>query len=181
MRMAECADVLVDVRTHRSWLTHSGYTHAWHSQPPPVPHAHADTCSHPGRHDAQVLPGPDSRPARRRLEIPIRPGLHKHGLETAGRTRGRVGEPSGQWGGGVPTLPRLALPSPCLCHEVSSGIFHFIEKPRDWEGREMSELKSQPLAGPPAPAWTFSLTREGASLSRDSRGSSCPLLQGIFR
>ena len=60
MCLLECADVLVDVDTHRSWLTHSGCTHAWHSQATPVPHAHADMRSHPGRHDAQALPGPDT-------------------------------------------------------------------------------------------------------------------------
>lgn len=37
----------------------------------------------------------------------------------------------GQWGGGVPTLPCLALRSPCLFPEVSSGIFHFMEKPQN--------------------------------------------------
>lgn len=108
------------------------------------------------------------------MEIPIRPGLHKHGLETAGRACGRVGEHGGQWGGGVPTLPGLALPSLWrLCPEVSSGIFHFMEKPRGWEGREMFWVQD------PAPAWTFSLMLEGASWSCESR-FSCPLLLGFF-
>lgn len=46
----------------------------------------------PRRHDAQALPVPDSRPARRGLEIPLRPGLHKHGLQTAATG------PSYSWG-----------------------------------------------------------------------------------
>lgn len=33
--------------------------------------------------NAQPLPLPDCRPARRALEIPLGPGLHKHGLQTA--------------------------------------------------------------------------------------------------
>lgn len=148
MCLLECADVLVDVDTHRSWLTHSWCTHAWHSQATPVPHAHVDMRSHPGRHDAQALPGPDTRPARRRLEIPIRPGLHKHGLETA------PAEHAAGWGStvangvvGFPTLLCLALPSPCLCPEVSSGIFHFMEKPQDCVRREMF------WAQDPSPRW----------------------------
>lgn len=46
----------------------------------------------PRRHDAQALPVPDSRPARRGLEIPLGPGLHKHDLQTAATG------PSYSWG-----------------------------------------------------------------------------------
>lgn len=38
------------------------------------------------------------------------------------------------WWGPHPTL--LGCASPCLCPEVSSGIFHFMEKPQDWDWRE---------------------------------------------
>lgn len=82
--------------THTQAGSRTRGAHAWHSQPPPVPHAHADTRSHPGRHHAQALPGPDTRPARTRLEIPIRLGS----TNTVWRLR-----PQSPWQGGGARWP----------------------------------------------------------------------------
>lgn len=101
-------------RTHTELGSRTWGAHMRHSQPLPVPCAHTDTRSHPGRHDTQALPGPDARPSRRRLEIPIRPGLHKHGLDTVPAEPARQGGgapwPMGWWGP-HPTPPGSALPA----------------------------------------------------------------------
>lgn len=105
VRMSWCTQTHTEVGS-RTWGVHTQT-----SQPLAVPYAHADTRSHPGRLDTQALPGPDTRPARRRLEIPIRPGLHKHGLETVSA------EPAAGWGspmanGVVGSPPYPAWPCP---------------------------------------------------------------------
>lgn len=156
---AECADVPVHADTHRSGLMHLGCTHAAFAAParPLHPHRHALT---PWQ---TRYPGPP-RARRQAIQEATGNSYSARAPQTrsgycAGRARGRVGEHHGQWGGGIPTLPRLALPSRRrrLCPEVSNGIFHFAEKPRIGRGGRCSGPKIQPLAGPPAPAWTFLL------------------------
>lgn len=131
--------------------------HTRHSQPLLVPYAHADTRSHTGRHDTQALPGPDTRPARRQLEIPIQPGLHKHGLETV------PAEPTAGWGSTVANGVVGSPPYPAWpCPPSGASVLKFpVEFSILWRnrgvgrGRRYSGPKTQPLAGPPAPAWTF--------------------------
>lgn len=60
-----CVGIPVDVDTEAGSCTRVWHLHGI-GRSCPSPHAHADTRSHPGRHDAQALPGPDTRPARRR-------------------------------------------------------------------------------------------------------------------
>lgn len=178
---AECADVPVDADTHRSGLTHLGCTHAAFAAParPLRPHGHALT---PWQ---TRYPGPP-RARRQAIQEATGNSYSARAPQTwsgycAGRARGRVGEHHGQWGGGVSTLPRLALPSRRrrLCPEVSNGIFHFVEKPRVGRGGRGSGPKIQPLAGPPAPCLDISLMLEGDSWSCESHHSCC-LLQGNF-
>lgn len=84
--------------------------------------------------------------------------------DRAGRAGSRVGEHSGQWGGGIPTLPRLALPS------GASALKFPVEFSILWRNRGIgrggrcSGPKTQSPAGPPAHAWTFSLMLGGVSL-----------------
>lgn len=139
--------------------SHTWGAHMRHSQPLLVPYAHADTRSHPGRHDTQALPGPDTRPARRQLEIPIQPGLHKHGLETV------PAEPTAGWGSTVANGVVGSPPYPAWpCPPSGASVLKFpVEFSILWRscgvgrGRRCTGPKTQPLAGPPAPAWTFLL------------------------
>lgn len=155
--MLGCADIPVDVDTRRSWLMHSGCTLAWHWQAPPVPprpRGHALTpwqtrCPGPpraGHQASQEATGNSNQawaPQTRSGDCPS-------------RARSRVGEQCGQWGGGVPTLLCLAVRSPCLCPEVSSGIFHFMEKPQDWDWRERFWAQDAAPCWAPSPGLNIS-------------------------
>lgn len=166
--------------THRSGLTHLGCTHAdvAASGSPLRPCRHALTpwqTRYPGppraRHQASQEATGNSDPA---WAPQTRSG------DCVGRARCRVGEPHGQWGGGVSTLPCLALPSQRrLCPEISSGIFHFMKKPRGWEGREMFWAQDPAPCWAPRPGLDISLMLEGTSWSYESH-LFCPVLQGIF-
>lgn len=176
MFTAECANVSVDSYTHRRGLTHLGCTHAAFtaSAGPLRPHGHALTpwqTRYPGppraRHQASQEATGNSNPA---WAPQTRSG------DGARRAHCRVGEHRGQWGGGVPTLPRLALPSQRrLCPEVSSGIFHFMEKPRGWEEKEMFWAQDPAPCWAPSPGLDISLMLKGASWSCENH-LSYPLL-----
>lgn len=91
--------------------------------------------------------------------------------DCAGRARSRVGKRDGQWGGGVPTLPAW-LCSPCGVSALKFPVeFSILWRNRGvGRGGRSSGLKTQPLAGPPAPAWTFSLLLEGVTSPVPSQG-----------
>lgn len=180
MCTAECVALPRWTQTHTEVGPHLGCTHAAFaaSAGPLRPGGHALTpwqTRYPGppraRHQASQEATGNSNPA---WAPQTRSG------DCARRAHCRVGEHRGQWGSGVPTLPRLALPSQRrLCPEVSSGIFHFMEQPPCWEGKEMFWAQDPVPCWAPSPGLGISLMLEGASWSCESY-LSCPLLQGIF-
>lgn len=142
--------------THRSWLMHSGCTLAWNWQVLPVPHAHADT-RHTLADTMPRLPQAGHQASQKATGNSNQAWARaKHGLETASA------EPAAGWGapwatgwwGPHPTL--LGCASPCLCPEVSSGIFHFMEKPQDWDWRERFWGPRRGPLGPPSPGLNVS-------------------------
>jgi hypothetical protein len=86
----------------------------------------------------------------------------------------RVGAHGGQWWGPHPTPPRLALPSRRHCPEVSSGIFHVMEKLRAGRGEVVLWGQDSPSQAS-QPGAMFSLLLEGASVFLEAH-----LLQGVF-
>lgn len=152
---AECVYVLVDVDTHRSWLTHSWCTRVAFTAAarPPRPRGHALTpwqtpCPSPprARHQASQEATGNSDP----------PGLHKHGLETAPT------EPVAGWRSTVANGVVGSPPYPAwLCPPDVSALKFPAEFSILWRNRGIgrggrcSEPKTQCLAGPPAPAGHF--------------------------
>ena len=160
--MLKCADTPVDLDTHGSWLMRSGCTPAWHRQAPPVPprpRAHALT---PWQTHAQALPGPDTRPARRRLEIPIRPGLHKHSLETApaGPAAGWGSTWPMGWWGPHPTLPGSAFSMPLPRSFQWNFPFYGETAGLGLEGEVLGPRPSPSLGPQPLPECFLSCQKE---------------------
>lgn len=151
--MLRCVDIPVDVDTHRSWLMHSGCTLAWHWQAPPVPlrpRAHALTpwqtrCPGPpraGHQASQEATGNSNQawaPQTRSGDCPS-------------RARSRVGEHVANGVVGSPPYPAW------LCVPHASSPKFPVEFSILWRNRRIgtggrgSGPKTQPLAGPPAPA-----------------------------
>lgn len=145
VRMSQCT------RTHTEVGSCTWVARTRHSQPLLVPYTHTDTRSHPGRHDTQALPGPDARPSRRRLEIPIRPGLHKHGLDTV------PAEPAAGWGStmangvvGSPPYPAWLCPPGGGASALKFPMEFSILQRNHGLGGEGDVLgpRSNPLLGP---------------------------------
>lgn len=110
-RATKRVDVLVDTDTLKPAHVLGVHTRGIHSPPLPYPtptrtraHTLADTMPKPSQGQTPGQPGGDWK--FRSAWAP-----QTWSGDCARRAHGRVGEHGGQWGSGVPTLPRLALPS----------------------------------------------------------------------